>query len=68
MKITPQESQIIHIIRGWDNQDAFRLVVEREDGTWKLTLSKEPHDLRHTSRGTGATFGDAWDNLRSLWA
>jgi hypothetical protein len=26
-----------------------------------------PHDELNTSRGTGSTFNDAWDNMAPLW-
>ena len=41
---------------------------QRQDGAWDVTLSIAPHDELNTSRGTGATFNDAWGNMAPLWA
>jgi hypothetical protein len=69
MKATEQERQMLEAIRdhGLGTASDFRLLVQRQDGAWDVTLSIAPHDELDTSRGTGATFNDAWDNLAPLW-
>ena len=66
MEGSEQERQLIEVLRGHDSNATsdFRLLVQRQD----VTLSIAPHDELNTSRGTGATFGDAWDNMAPLWA
>ena len=70
MEATEQERQMLEAIRdhGGGTASDFRLLVQRQDGAWDVTLSIAPHDELDTSRGTGATFNDAWDNLAPLWA
>ena len=68
MDISSQEDQMIGVIRENNDTDEFHLLVERRDGAWDITLSTAPHDQRHKTRGTGATFNDAWDNMAPLWA
>jgi hypothetical protein len=68
MDITLQEQLMIEMIREQSSDDEFRLLVERQDGAWNITLSTVPHDESHKSRGTGASFNDAWDNMAPLWA
>jgi hypothetical protein len=70
MKATEQERQMVEVVRDHrvDASSDFRLLVQRQDGAWDVTLSIAPHDELNTSRGTGATFGDAWDNIELLWA
>ena len=65
MKATEQERQMVEVVRDHrvDASSDFRLLVQRQDGAWDVTLSIAPHDELNTSRGTGATFNDAWDNM-----
>jgi hypothetical protein len=68
MEATEQEQQMVEVVREHKVDADFRLLVERQDGAWDVTLSIEPHDELNTSRGTGATFNDAWGNMAPLWA
>lgn len=43
-------------------------LVKRQDGAWDITMSIAPHDVSQTTRGTGATFNEAWDNIDPAWA
>ena len=68
MEATEQEQQMVEVVRAHKADADFRLLVERQDGAWDVTLSIEPHDELNTSRGTGLTFNDAWGNMAPLWA
>ena len=70
MEGSEQERQLLEVLRDHegDATSDFRLLVQRQDGAWDVTLSIAPHDELDTSRGTGATFNDAWDNMAPLWA
>ena len=68
MEATEQEQQMVEVVRAHKAGADFRLLVERQDGAWDVTLSIEPHDELNTSRGTGLTFNDAWGNMAPLWA
>jgi hypothetical protein len=58
-----QERQLLEVLDPTgDTASDFRVCVNKQDGAWDLTLSIAPHDELNTSRGTGATFGDAWDS------
>jgi hypothetical protein len=69
MEATEQERQLVEVVREHevDATSDFRLLVQKQDGAWDVTLSIAPHDDLSTSRGTGATFNDAWDNMAPLW-
>ena len=62
-ELTEEELQMIEIIREWTGAAEYRLLIEREDGAWNITLSEAPHDQGHTARGTGASFNDAWNDM-----
>src|SRR5262249_46479196 len=70
MEGSEQERQLLEVLRDHDGDAAsdFRLLVQKQDGAWDVTLSIAPHDQLNTSRGTGSTFDDAWDNMAPLWA
>jgi hypothetical protein len=70
MEATEQEWQMVEAVREReaDTTSDFRLLVQRQDGAWDVTLSIAPHDELNTSRGTGTTFNDAWGNMAPLWA
>jgi hypothetical protein len=55
MEATEQERQMLGVIRdhGVGAASDFRLLVQRQDGAWDVTLSIAPHDELDTSRGTG---------------
>lgn len=69
MKASEQERQLLEVLRDRDGDAAseFRLLVQKQDGAWDVSLSIAPHDELNTSRGTGSTFNDAWDNMAPLW-
>jgi hypothetical protein len=69
MEGSEQERQLLETLRDHgDAESDFRLLVQKQDGAWDVTLSIAPHDQLNTSRGTGSTFSDAWDNMAPLWA
>ena len=70
MEGSEQERQLLEVLRDHegDATSDFRLLVQRQDGAWDVTLSIAPHDELNTSRGTGATFNDAWGDMAPLWA
>ena len=70
MEGSEQERQLLEVLRdhGVDAASDFGLLVQKQDGAWDVTLSIAPHDQLNTSRGTGSTFDDAWDNMAPLWA
>ena len=69
MEGSEQERQLLEVLRDHsvDVASEFRLLVQMQDGAWDLSLSIAPHDELNTSRGTGSTFNDAWDNMAPLW-
>ena len=69
MKGSEQERQLLEVLRDHDGDAAseFRLLVQKQDGAWDGSLSIAPHHEFNTSRGTGSTFNDAWDNMAPLW-
>src|SRR6516164_4149441 len=66
LELSEEETQLIEILREWDGDDAYQLIIERRDGAWDLSM-KELGTSRG-ARGTGATFDAAWDNMDPLWA
>ena len=64
LELSEEETQLIEILREWDGDDAYQLIIE--DGAWDLSM-KELGTSRG-ARGTGATFDAAWDNMDPLWA
>jgi hypothetical protein len=70
VKGSEQERQLLEALRDHkgDSVSDFRLLVQKQDGAWDVTLSIAPHDELNSSRGTGSTFNDAWDNMLPLWA
>ena len=69
MEGSEQERQLLEALRdhGLDAASDFRLLVQKQDGAWDVSLSIALHDELNTSRGTGSTFNDAWDNMAPLW-
>ena len=77
--LTDQERQMIEIIRENADTTEFRLLIERRDGAWDITMSARglaglspfrPSRPKGegSARGVGATFDEAWDNMNPLWA
>ena len=69
MEGSEQERQLLDVLRDHDGDAAseFRLLVQKQGGAWDVSLSIAPPDELNTSRGTGSTFNDAWDNMAPLW-
>jgi hypothetical protein len=69
MEGSEQERQLLEALRDHEGDvtSDFRLSVQKQDGAWDVTMSVAPHDELNTSRGTGLTFSDAWDNMAPLW-
>ena len=69
MEGSEQERKLLEVLRDHDGGAAseFRLLVQKQDGAWDVTLSIAPHDELNTLRGTGSTFNDACDNMAPLW-
>jgi hypothetical protein len=67
--MTDQERQLLEILNEQQNSDAdFSLVIEHKGGAWDITLpaALSPGAKPKTTRGTGATFAEAWDNDRRV--
>ena len=69
MKGSVQERQL-ECLRDHKNDPAsdFRILVQKQDGAWDVTLSVAPHDELNSARGTGLTFNEAWVNVSPVWA
>jgi len=63
--LTTQELELIDILRCENRQD-FTLAVRFKDGRWFIDLHV-PHLSVQRTEGEGATFSEAWDDLRPLW-
>jgi hypothetical protein len=59
--ITDQERQFLESLRQKRSHD-LRVTIEYMQGAWDVTMT-EPGTKR-LARGTGATFGEAWDNMQ----
>jgi hypothetical protein len=60
-------AQLRDLLDTWKGAEDCRILIEFQEGAWDITESTFPHDEYHTSKGTGATFDNAWDNMRHLW-
>ena len=58
MKATEQERQIVEVVRDHraDTSSDFRLLVQRQDGAWDVTLSIAPHDELNNLARNGCHF------------
>jgi hypothetical protein len=68
-ELTPQEEQMLAMLREWQSEpEDSSLLIEHRDGAWDITLSAvlSPGGKLKTTRGTGATFEQAWDNDRRV--
>jgi hypothetical protein len=36
LELSEEETQLIEILREWDGDDAYQLIIERRDGAWDL--------------------------------
>ena len=76
MVFTEQETQLVATLReaqGGAAGEDFSLLIERRQGAWDIALSsaivgKTLKAKTHKARGTGATFNQAWDEMKPLWA
>ena len=66
LKLSKQETQLIEILREWGGKDAYEVTIERRDGAWEISLQELK--TSRGSRGVGATFDVAWDNMDPAWA
>jgi hypothetical protein len=60
-ELTSAERQLIAILRQDFANRANQLVIEWRNGAWEITLKEL--DTKRGSRGTGATFDDAWRGM-----
>jgi hypothetical protein len=67
MKLTEQEQDLIEVIRENTNDDGFRLLLERQNGAWEVTLRAPIWGKLATARGVGTSFAAAWDNMEPTW-
>jgi hypothetical protein len=58
------QRQLLGILAEWDAMpDDYQIIIERrQGGGWDVAL-KQPSANKY-SRGTGATFDEAWNNMR----
>jgi hypothetical protein len=69
MKLTRQEEQLIEVIRENANDGGFRLLLERQDGAWEVTLRAPlKRGQLGSARGVATSFAAAWDNMNPTWA
>jgi hypothetical protein len=61
-KPSAQEMQLLETLREWGGDDDCRLLIERRDGAWEISLAVVMADKKSSGRGVGATFDQAWDN------
>jgi hypothetical protein len=67
MTVTEQERQMIEILREQQtNSEDFSITIEHRDGAWDITFSATIDGKAKRTRGTGASFGQAWDNDRRV--
>ena len=46
----------------------FRMTVEYRAAVWEVSMSTAAHGKDTASRGFGATFNEAWENMNRKWA
>jgi hypothetical protein len=63
--LTEAEREFIEIMR--EAPAELKLTIEFLDGAWEVAMSAVIGGRRHTSRGTGRTFSDAWGCTDPLW-
>ena len=68
MTLTDAERQFIEIMRDHDAREDLSVEVKTASGAWDISMSAVVNGKRLTIRGTGRTFGDAWDNAAPTWA
>jgi hypothetical protein len=66
LKLSPQEEELIEVVRHPNSQD-FTLTITLKSGHWYVGLHA-PQTSRQRSDGDGATFLEAWDDLKPSWA
>ena len=74
MDLSESETWLINMIRDREGRtdETFRVLIERIDGAWDVTLllginmpRAKMLDEQHT-RGTGPTFDAAWQNMSQV--
>ena len=40
LELSEEETQLIEILREWDGDDAYQLIIERRDGAWDLSMKE----------------------------
>ena len=70
LQLSEQERQLIEVVRENAVYDGFRLLLERQSGSWEVILeAPEKGRKKHgTARGVGASFAAAWDNMNPRWS
>src|SRR5215831_4870056 len=56
LELSEEETQLIEILREWDGDDAYQLIIERRDGAWDLSM-KELGTSRGARVGEGLRQG-----------
>jgi hypothetical protein len=72
-EISDQERQFIEMLREWSGEDDHCIEIRHALGAWEIKLSmpwpqKGTPEKEKWSRGAGATFDEAWDNVNPSWA
>jgi hypothetical protein len=62
VELTASEHQLLELLRE-THVDGFRLVIELNGGAWEVTVSGQLLGKPLKSLGSGASFGEAWDNM-----
>ena len=60
-------AQLRDLLDTWKGAADCRILSNSRRARGTSRKSTFPHDDYHTSKGTGATFDNAWDNMRHLW-
>ena len=57
--LSQQEEQLVEVLREQEGcQEDFSILIEHSSGAWDITTGRG----KHQTRGTGATFAQAWGN------
>jgi len=66
MEVTESEQQMLEIIRETD-ADGFRIMIERRDGVWEVSVAGKSQEKLLITRGVGPSFDEAWNNVAPPW-
>jgi hypothetical protein len=64
-ELSDQEKELLSLIRG-DNAQELTLTITFKGGRWYVGLHV-PGLSRQRSDGEGATFNEAWDDIKPSW-